>query len=526
MSAGRARPSRFPAAELLLFLAAFAAVLVLVTLACHGGFSYSLDDAYIHLAVSEEIARGGYGVNPGEFSATSSSVLWPFLLAPLAGTRLHPFWPLVLNALFAAGTVWLYARLIDLCRPPGSPPLRTFDRAALSFGLVLATNLLGLAFTGMEHSLQVFLTAACVVGAVSESRTGQVPWWGIAALAVAPLVRYENLAISLPLAVYLFARGRRVPALVATAGFAVPLLLFGAFLTSHGVGIVPVSVTAKSPLVAGTASLGYYLRELANKLEYRQGAFLALGAILLATVALSAKRPAAERGLAAAVAVSAALHHCVGQYGWFGRYEIYAWTAVLLLSLYLYREPLARAAQQLGRPRATVAGGALLLCVAAPYLVKLFQTPLGARNTYEQQYQMHRVATEVVKGPVAVNDIGWVSYRNDHYVLDLWGLTSREILARRSASPDSSWLDSLVTAHGVRMVMIYEQWFRRWPRPWTKVADLRLRGPLVSSAAERVSFFTSGPAEAPLVTSRLAAFRKTLPPGVRLELEPEPTALK
>ncbi len=31
-----------------------------------GPFTYALDDPYIHLALAEEIARGHYGVNPGE----------------------------------------------------------------------------------------------------------------------------------------------------------------------------------------------------------------------------------------------------------------------------------------------------------------------------------------------------------------------------------------------------------------------------------------------------------------------------
>lgn len=44
-----------------------------------GRFIYTLDDAYIHLALAENIMQGHYGVNLGEFSALSSSILWPFL---------------------------------------------------------------------------------------------------------------------------------------------------------------------------------------------------------------------------------------------------------------------------------------------------------------------------------------------------------------------------------------------------------------------------------------------------------------
>ena len=42
---------------------------------------YTLDDPYIHMALAENLARGHFGVNLGEVSNPSSSILWPWLLA-------------------------------------------------------------------------------------------------------------------------------------------------------------------------------------------------------------------------------------------------------------------------------------------------------------------------------------------------------------------------------------------------------------------------------------------------------------
>src|SRR4030042_4674796 len=51
-----------------------------------GRFIYNLDDAYIHLAIAKHIVRDGiYGVTPFEFSSSSSSILWPLLLAGALG---------------------------------------------------------------------------------------------------------------------------------------------------------------------------------------------------------------------------------------------------------------------------------------------------------------------------------------------------------------------------------------------------------------------------------------------------------
>src|SRR5437870_4515889 len=81
----------------------------------NGHLVYSLDDAAIHLALAENIARGHYGVNLGEFSSPSSSILWPFLLAPFAGSRVGEYAPLVFDLLAAVGTMIVFVRV--LARP-------------------------------------------------------------------------------------------------------------------------------------------------------------------------------------------------------------------------------------------------------------------------------------------------------------------------------------------------------------------------------------------------------------------------
>ena len=63
-----------------------------------GRLTYTLDDPYIHLALSEGIAEGHYGIHPAEPSAPSSSIVWPFLLAPGARLPLHELLPLLLAA--------------------------------------------------------------------------------------------------------------------------------------------------------------------------------------------------------------------------------------------------------------------------------------------------------------------------------------------------------------------------------------------------------------------------------------------
>src|SRR5262249_14612423 len=87
-----------------------AALLFLILLHDGGHFTYTLDDPYIHLALARNIAFGGYGINPGEPAAPSSSILWPFLLAPFARLpAIFELAPLLLNLLCLAvfvGVLW------------------------------------------------------------------------------------------------------------------------------------------------------------------------------------------------------------------------------------------------------------------------------------------------------------------------------------------------------------------------------------------------------------------------------------
>ena len=57
-------------------------------------FIFSLDDAYIHLAVAENILKGGYGINIPEYSSPSSSILFPYLLAALLKLKISTLFAL------------------------------------------------------------------------------------------------------------------------------------------------------------------------------------------------------------------------------------------------------------------------------------------------------------------------------------------------------------------------------------------------------------------------------------------------
>jgi hypothetical protein len=212
--------------------------------------------------------------------------------------------------------------------------------------------------------------------------------------------------------------------------------------------------------------------------------------------------------------VATVLHLAAGKFGAFYRYEMYIWSVVLLLLLHAYRRPLARIVANKPILPIVAVACAFVGTVCQPYIRPLLRTPLGANNIFEQQYQMHRFITEYYRAPVGANDIGWVSYRNDEYVLDLWGLGSRKAHDLRTTSEDPGWMTTLAKEHNVQMAMLYDGWFDGLPENWILLGELHLGKRKITPAYDTVKFYAIDPAAAPRIRAVLGEFRKSLPAGV------------
>ena len=116
--------------------------------------TYLLDDAWIHLQFSEQIAAGHFGLVPGEKANPASSILYPLLLIPLTGTMLHQWLPAVWNLAALIAVLLLWQCLFDRFVLTGIVG-RQRDILAGSFALVatVLTSTLWLALSGMEHTL-------------------------------------------------------------------------------------------------------------------------------------------------------------------------------------------------------------------------------------------------------------------------------------------------------------------------------------------------------------------------------------
>lgn len=449
---------------LYLFFAPVALLLVAV-LALNGGtLIYTLDDPYIHLALARQIFTGHYGINPSEFSAPSSSILWPFLLAPftLLGNAMLAV-PLVLNLVFSYFTFMQLARLLDRVSP--------VPKAIILGGWMLATNFYGLIFNGMEHCLQVLLVVVIARAVLDrEFRDTAVPLLAYVAIALLPLVRYEGLAVSMPVLLYLLLKGDGRRAFICGAVIVAAIVAFSLFLQHIGVGLLPSSVIAKSD-TSGVKSL------VVNAINQ----FEKYGWVIVAMLVMCAYY-LRRRALVLTLVSVTVLHVLAGKNGWYGRYEIY-W--LYFLGVFF----LHWAATQL-RERSMAVVFGLLPLAFAPLVYTTLSTPLAARAIHNQQYPMAMIA-KALDAPVAVNDLGLVALNTQHYVLDLWGLGSLEALKMRKADNGAGWIQTMMDAKGAHYAFVYEDWFPERPANWVKVADLRLTVPKIAAAFDTVAMYAT-----------------------------------
>lgn len=466
---------------LLVFLVPTGLLFLSILAMNHGVMIYTLDDPYIHMKMARNIWAGHYGINVEEYSAPSSSIIWPFLLAPFSALGDAFFYvPLVLNTVFALLT---FVSIFKL--------LRDMDcqySALVTCGLFFSINLYGLIFNGMEHSLQVCLTAFIAADIVRREFLPKTQVSNLLYLAIflLPLVSYEGLAVSLPTLLYLWISGERRRPLLCAIAILLALVAFSFFLKSLGLGWLPSSVLSKSDIHDLPSLLMHVLEQCRQR-----------GWVIYAVLMLCACYSARPSLIWLLLSVTF-LHTVFGKSEWYGRYEIY-WLVFVALFF------LAACSRYLSGRQMLLAFSCLPLAFTGLFYATL-STRWASANIFNQQYMMSMIAARL-NAPLAVNDLGLVSLATDQYVLDLAGLASYEALQLSRTEDNSLWIGDLMKRHDVKYAFIYDEWFSDRPASFIKVAVLKLAVPNITSAESSVSLYAVDSASADKLKVVLSAFR-------------------
>jgi hypothetical protein len=458
-------------------------------------FTYTLDDPYIHLKLAQNILSGHYGLNLSEYSAPSSSILWSFLLVPFAFfDSIFEYIPLIINSVCALLSVVILDKFFK--------NLPTLQRTCLSILIMLTCNIYGIVFTGLEHSLQVlcviFITY-CLCYPENLQKTNKHILFFLC-LFLLPLVRYEGLALSMPILLYVYIQGYKKHALMCFLAIMCVVCGFSLFLHSHDLGYLPSSISAKSSFLHGTGR-----SSLASIYYNATGNFKELYFLYIISFGLLLFFLKRNKYLGLVVLTSSMLHLLFGRYGWFGRYEVYQVIFIIMITLYVLLK--------IENPKFRFCGVFLIIFILfkSNLLPYTFNTPLGSSNIYHQQVQMARI-TQMLDDKVALNDIGLVSLRSKHEILDVFGLASIQALKYRLENPTNfDWINILLKEKNIKFIMIYDTWFKNIPSDWLKIATLHLNQPLKSSASNYVSFYAVDTASADKMTRVLQEYAKQYP---------------
>jgi hypothetical protein len=518
---------------LAVFLVSLAAALHAAMKGTYGHLIYSVDDAYIHMAVAKNFADSGvWGCTPFHFASSSSSLLWTFVLAVayrLFGVR--DVIPLVLNGVLVVATLGVANRsLMRFAAPP-------LLRAAALLGLVVAFPMVGMVLLAMEHILHLLLTiwfAGAAVEALTslpgdrrDRRRRTIGLCILAALLASS--RYEGFFLVGLACLGFLARRQFLRAVSIAAAALVPTVVFGAISVANGAFFLPNSLMLKAAgeSVSALAALfkPFGSEDLAFLGNNRALPVLLLFGVLSALAHWYSRReiwrPQVVFPLLLASMIVAHGHYVFSPLYWVYRYDAY----LVGFGIFVATVVLAEL-----RARGVLAGRFLPALLLAWLVVVVADVSeglsanaeiAGMRNTYLEQYQTALfIRTYYPGAAVIVNDLGAVTYYTQARILDVAALGDVEPLKimRRTGTYTSRDVLTWTAKYQPAIAIISLGW--GWVAPlipgeWIKVAEVE-----VPPNRERVGFFAVNPKEPWILRASVSEYFSPLRrvPGYRLRL--------
>lgn len=478
-------------------------LLLVLTWSLIGSFFYTLDDAYIHLQLAEMIGQSGhFGLHPSAVSSPSSSLLWTLWLAAWSWLPIgYELVPLITNI----GILALL--IIDLQRWLDHRLSQTTLSVWLVVTILISLNVYWLALSGMEQLTQAWLAARVMMTASQQEWGSRSLYWAVFALA---LIRYESLALCLPILVLAAYKGEPKKALATLLMILMTLGAYSWYLHEGlALGWLPASVQIKSvfadlPERSLTALAAAMLRNFQIVMQYEYNRYL----LWLAIGWLFTGRNTLGRQLMVIATLVYVAHAFMGRVD-SGRYEMYVlaccWIATLHNTLPAIEQHLNTIARR----------SIFLMLVIVLNLDSFFSglsAPWAAKNIHDQQGQLAVLVQRYLKQPVAVNDVGLISRGNELPVLDLVGLGSKGVYELRIASgPGPEWVSLLLAQHKTQFAIIYEHWFPDWPKHLIKVATYEIPGPLLTPAGRQVSLFADSSSSARVLEQAITRYQADHP---------------
>lgn len=485
-----------------------------------GHFVYPLDDTYIHMTIARNLAlHGTWGMSPEVFSSASSSILYTLLLATVFYIGgVNELVPLCLNISAALLVIWYFYRIAQL---RGASP------AYFAFILVLllgGVSLIPLTISGMEHTWQILIGVLFLyeAGRYIETERRRLSWSLLLLSALTTMIRYEGIfLVGIIAFLMLLKRQRLQSALTLVMGF-LPILLFGLYSLSQGGYFLPNSLLLKGHTPELSLS-GLYMFCVGWMVKLIQEPHLLIVfTVLCFLFFLSLYRPGEKwklENITVWILVPLFIAHLTfAQTGWFYRYEAYL-LAFSFFAFMMMEKQMSAILTVWSVRYVSLRLKPVLVILAIPLLVRggytMRNTPLAMNNIYSQQYQMAAfIHTFHPSLRVIANDIGAISYYNDLYLLDLFGLASRGVLdLKRSDNFNKEEIAALALRRKMQLALVYD-YQEIIPDNWTKVGEWTISNNVVCANSTVAAYVVGHGRDEKRIIDSFNSYVHSLPEGV------------
>lgn len=496
---------------------------------------YSLDDAYIHMAMAKNLAlHGVWGVTKFEFASSSSSIIWTSLLA---GTYslfgINEIIPMLLNLVFASLIV-VTSYFI----------LKKFEVSSLHslwilLALIIITPLPPLMFTGLEHVMHIWVSLLFIyfvsIELADVQKTNRNFLWLLIVSAMLPSIRYEGIFLAAIASVLFLFRKMFFKSFMIFICALLPIYVFGYISVKNGWSFFPNSLLLKGsfPDISSFSEFFSFLVYLINSIFSLKYLIAACAGLLISGIFLFSFRSVLKTIFSHRISYmvlmflsNIALYAAYSRSGWSYRYQSFLVAlGILIIGIILFKYVQAWL-NQAGFVKWTIT----ILIFAVPLLyfgisavVLMVKTPRASTNIYEQQYQMGKFLKQFYNGKgVALNDIGTSNFFADIKCVDLWGLSNLEISKlRRGGNFTEQKIREISEKHNVSVSIVYDSWFAEGdstilPKEWKRTGKWKITNNVIAGDSI-VSFYALSSEEAELLSRSLEDFSNSLPRTVMYE---------
>lgn len=518
-----------------------------------GHLVYSLDDAYIHMAIAKNFSQHGvWGITKKEFSSSSSSLLYSLLLSLIFLFGPNELVPLIINLIFANILLFIVFYILKI-----KYNIPSYSVFSCLLSMIFFIPLHFLVLTGMEHTIQITIDILFVYFAskiicnenlnqkkilVRKERSISIledKYFFILAPLVS-MVRFEGIFLIIIISfLFLLRKSLIYFTIVLLLGF-LPIIIFGIISLYNGWYFFPNSVILKANTIQFTfpAILELFLSFINELIKNYHIGILLVGALCIFLFRYKKKKIIwNETSIMAVIFIGVTLLHILLIGASFknqnlSRYDGYI-IALGIIMLFLSikdaipkRFSMASIRNYLGDIKKDIKKNYLQV-ISVVLIVFIFfwifiprsyrlirDTPQATNNIYEQQYQMGLFLEKYYEGEViAVNDIGAVNYLTDIECIDLRGLGSHEVTdAIQKDKLDEDFVSNLTEKKGCKIAIIYEEKDYGYdiPEEWIKAGEWEIKNNVVCGDDD-VSFWAVDEEELGSLIKHLIDFSSELP---------------